>query len=71
MYKVRNKWNGKDYFVVTNDNAKAVTLKREDGTTFTIQKSELLFSYYINNFEKIEHEQGGLNGDDNKAKRVQ
>ena len=51
MYEVRNKWNGKKYFVV-EDNSKEVVLQREDGTTFTIQKSELLFSYYERNYEK-------------------
>ena len=55
MYKVRNKWNGKEYFVVTEDNAKQITLKREDGKIFTIAKSELLFNYYTRNYEKVEN----------------
>lgn len=53
MYKVKNKWNGKEYFVVVEDNAREVTLEREDGTRFTIQKSELLFSYYTKNYKKV------------------
>ena len=55
LYKVRNKWNGKEYFVVTEDNAKQITLKREDGKIFTIAKSELLFNYYTRNYEKVEN----------------
>lgn len=45
MYKVKNKWNGKEYFVIADDNGKEVMLEREDHTVFTIQKSEFLFSY--------------------------
>lgn len=41
---VRNKWNGKDYKVVLVED-KNVTLQREDGSQFTIQKSEYFFSY--------------------------
>ena len=42
---VRNKWNGKMYEVmeITDKN---VTLRREDGSQFTIQKSEYFFSYF-------------------------
>lgn len=45
---VRNKWNGGMYEVleITDKN---VTLQREDGSQFTIQKSEYFFSY----FEKV------------------
>ena len=41
---VRNKWNNKMYKVleITDKN---VTLRREDGRQFTIQKSEYFFSY--------------------------
>lgn len=41
---VRNKWNNKMYKVleITDKN---VTLQREDGSQFTIQKSEYFFSY--------------------------
>ena len=41
---VRNKWNGKMYEVmeITDKN---VTLRSEDGSQFTIQKSEYFFSY--------------------------
>ena len=44
----RNKWNNKMYEVleITDKN---VTLQREDGSQFTIQKSEYFFSY----FEKV------------------
>lgn len=52
MYKVKDKWNGKFYTVV-KENQNEVTLEREDKTQFTIRKSELLFNYQ-NNFEKIE-----------------
>lgn len=42
---VRNKWNGRTYKVIdTIDNM--VTLEREDGSQFTIQKSEYFFSYF-------------------------
>lgn len=42
---VRNKWNNKKYLVleITDKN---VTLRREDGSQFTIQKSEYFFSYF-------------------------
>ena len=41
---VRNKWNNKKYLVlkITDKN---VNLQREDGSQFTIQKSECFFSY--------------------------
>ena len=41
---VRNKWNGKMYEVleITDKN---VTLQREDGSQFIIQKSEYFFNY--------------------------
>ena len=41
---VRNKWNNKMYEVleITDKN---VTLQREDGSQFTIQKSEQFLSY--------------------------
>ena len=41
---VRNKWNDKKYLVleITDKN---VTLRRGDGSQFTIQKSEYFFSY--------------------------
>lgn len=42
--QVRNKWNGKFYTVLDfTDNT--VTLKREDGSHFTIMKKEYYFSY--------------------------
>ena len=41
---VRNKWNNKMYKVleITDKN---VTLRRDDGSQFTIQKSEYFFGY--------------------------
>lgn len=45
MKKVRNKWNSKTYSVISEDE-KAVTLEREDGSQFTIQKKEYFFSYF-------------------------
>lgn len=41
---VKNKWNGKNY-MLTEDKGSSVVLKREDGTTFEISKSEFNFSY--------------------------
>lgn len=41
---VRNKWNKKDYTLV-EVKEKTVVLKRADGSTFEIQKSEYFFSY--------------------------
>lgn len=44
MSKVKNKWNGQFYKVIDiTDNM--VTLERENGSQFTIQKSEYFFSY--------------------------
>lgn len=43
---VRNKWNGKTYSVVSQTEDK-ITLKRQDGTTFTIVKKEFNFSYIL------------------------
>lgn len=39
-----NKWNNGIYTLV-EDKGSSVTLKRQDGTELTIQKSELNFSY--------------------------
>ena len=41
---VRNKWNNKKYLVleITDKN---VTLQRDNGSQFTIQKSEYFLSY--------------------------
>ena len=44
MLLVLNKWNKKTYKVLEVTD-KAVMLQREDGSQFTIQKSEYLFSY--------------------------
>lgn len=44
----KNKWNGKLYKIV-NIGEKDVTLQREDGSVFTIQKSEYFFSYFEKN----------------------
>lgn len=44
---VMNKWNGKNY-MLTEDKGSSVVLKREDGTTFEISKSEFNFSYRKN-----------------------
>lgn len=41
---VLNRWNGKMYRVLEITD-KEVTLQREDGSQFTIQKSEYFFSY--------------------------
>lgn len=41
---VRNKWNKKNYTLV-EVKGNTVVLKREDGSTFEIQKSEYYFSY--------------------------
>ena len=41
---VRNKWNNKKYLVL-EITGKNVTLQREDGSQFTIQRSEYFFSY--------------------------
>lgn len=44
MY-ARNRWNRKLYKVIEMTD-KSVTLQREDGTSFTIQKTEYAFSYF-------------------------
>lgn len=44
--QVRNKQNSKYYTVIETVNNN-VTLKREDGSVFTITKSEFNFSYFI------------------------
>lgn len=41
---VRNKWNKKKYEVMNIENGK-VTLKREDGTVFTIAEKEYVVNY--------------------------
>ena len=43
--KVKNKWNGRFYTVV-DDSGKEVTLVREDGSRFTIQKAEYQQCYF-------------------------
>lgn len=43
--KAINKWNKRTY-VVLEVTDKTVTLQREDGTSFTIQKTEYVFSYF-------------------------
>lgn len=43
---VINKWNKKPYKVVKTDE-KTVTLERENGEQFTIQKSEFNFTYVV------------------------
>ena len=43
---VLNRWNRKKYMVV-EIKANTVRLKREDGSVFTITKSEFNFSYFI------------------------
>ena len=48
---VRNKWNKKTYEVLEIENGK-VTLKRADGSTFTIVEKEYIANYvkhYDNN----------------------
>lgn len=41
---VRNKWNKKTYEVLEIENGK-VTLKREDGSVFTIVQKEYITNY--------------------------
>lgn len=42
--QVRNKWNGHFYTVIEKtDNS--ITLEREDGSQFTINKKEYFFNY--------------------------
>ena len=44
--KAKNKWNGKLYSIIQiEDNI--VELKRENGTTFKISKSEFYFAYIL------------------------
>lgn len=43
---VKNKWNKKTYKIVKEEN-NLVTLERENGEQFTIQKSELKFNYIV------------------------
>lgn len=43
---VKNKWNGKLYTVLAMNDCE-VTLEREDGSQFTIQKKEYFFSYKV------------------------
>lgn len=45
---VRNKWNKKTYEVLEIENGK-VTLKREDGSVFTIVQKEYVANYIKNN----------------------
>ena len=49
---VRNKWNGKTYKVLETTD-KIVKLQREDGTQFTIQKSEYFFNYSEKRVDKV------------------
>ena len=49
---VRNKWNGKTYKVLETTD-KIVKLQREDGTQFTIQKSEYFFNYFEKSVDKV------------------
>lgn len=52
--KVKNKWNGKIYTVLeTNETDNTTTLKRDDGSQFTIQTKEL-----YSNYRGIEDEHG-------------
>ena len=41
---VLNRWNHKKYLVIESTDS-MVTLQREDGSQFTIQKKEYFFSY--------------------------
>ena len=45
---VRNKWNKKLYEVMNIENRK-VTLRRQDGTVFTIDEKEYLANYVKEN----------------------
>ena len=49
---VRNKWNGKTYKVLETTD-KTVKLQREDGTKFTIQKSEYFSNYFEKSVDKV------------------
>jgi hypothetical protein len=42
--KVKNRWNNR-FYEVLNTTDKEVTLRREDGSEFTIAKSEYFFNY--------------------------
>lgn len=44
--KLKNKWTGRLYDLLKDTGAN-VTLRRDDGYTFTIQKGELYFNYRI------------------------
>lgn len=51
MKTVKNKWNGSTYKVLdSTDNT--VTLEREDGTQFTINKKEYFFNYFEKSIDK-------------------
>lgn len=54
MSKVINKWNGGTYEVVSDEGTK-ITLKRDDGTLFTIAKTDFNFCYYKKSEEKVEN----------------
>jgi hypothetical protein len=49
---VRNKWNGKTYKVLEIAD-KTVKLQREDGSQFTIQKSEYFSNYFEKRVDKV------------------
>jgi hypothetical protein len=49
---VRNKWNGKTYKVLETTD-KTVKLQREDGSQFTIQKSEYFSNYFEKKVDKV------------------
>lgn len=54
MMKVKNKWNGKTYTVIsTNETDNTTTLERGDGSQFTIQTKEL-----YSNYREVEDEHG-------------
>lgn len=44
--KARNKWNGRSY-IVRSMEGREVTLEREDGSVFSIDRSEFNFSYIL------------------------
>lgn len=46
MKKARNKWNGHIY-TVTDIDGREVTLEREDGSVFKIDRSKFNFSYIL------------------------
>ena len=43
--KYKNKWNGRLYVLVSDDGSN-VTLKREDGSEFTISQKEFKYIYH-------------------------